>query len=281
MHPGEKIKELRKSKKMTQERLAGDRITRNMLCEIERGKATPSLDTLAYIAEALGVPAAFLLDNTESIAAYAKREALAEIRRLYLSGQYGACFHLCEELPGEPDDEIALILSHCALAEGKRAFYCGNMETALVYFGEALNYAKKTIYPTDDVRASALLHAAISGNVASPRRDFDEAGYLAAAEHAAEAELYAYMSDKKGFAYRDPRLAAHAEARLLIRERRYREALPLLLNLEERKSEEGVSAYFLFRLYSDMELCYREEQDFERAYKYASKRMTLLAAFQS
>ena len=281
MHPGEKIRELRKAKKMTQERLAGDRITRNMLCEIERGKATPSLDTLNYLAEALGVPAAFLLDGSESIAAYAKRESLAEIHRLYLSGQYGACFHLCEELPGEPDAEIALILSHCALEEGKRAFYRGNMETALVYFGEALTYAQKTIYPTDDVRASALLHAAISGNVASPRRDFDEAGYLTAAEHAAEAELYAYMSDKKGFAYTDTRLAAHAEARQLIRERRYREALPHLLALEARKSEEGVSAYFLFRLYSDMELCYREEQDFERAYKYASKRMTLLAAFQS
>lgn len=281
MHPGEKIRELRKARKMTQERLAGERITRNMLCEIERGKATPSLDTLAYLAEALGVPTAFLLDGSESISAYEKRTALAEIHRLYLSEQYGECFRLCEELPGEPDDEIALILSHCALAEGKRAFYCGNMETALVYFEEALSYAVKTIYPTEDVRASALLHSAITGNVASPRRDFDEAGYLHAAMSAAEAELYAYMTDKKDFTYSNPHLAAHAEARVLIRERRYREALPLLQSLESKKSEEGVSAYFLFRLYSDMELCYREERDFEKAYKYSSKRLTLLAAFQS
>ena len=281
MHPGEKIKELRKAKRMTQERLAGDRITRNMLCEIERGKATPSLDTLNYIADALGVPTAFLLDGSESLAAYAKREALPTIHRLYLAGRYGECFRLCEELPGEPDNEIAFILAQCALEEGKRAFYCGNMETALVYCGESLNYAKMTIYPTESIRAAALLHAAISGNVASPRRDFDEAAYLPLAATAAGAELYAYMTDNPSFAYTDPRYAEHAEVRRLIHERRYREALPRLLALEERKSEEGISAYFLFRLYSDMELCYREERDFEKAYKYSTKRMTLLAAFQS
>ena len=281
MKLGEKIKELRKARGMTQARLAGERITRNMLCEIEKGKASPSLDTLSAIAEGLSVPAAFLLDESEDLFGYAKRETMAEIRKLYLAGEYGPCFHLCETLPGEPDDEIAFLLAHCALGEGRRAFYRGNMETALVYFNEALDYAAKTVYPTEDINASASLYAALSGNVSSPRRDFNEEFYRKSADLATESELFAYVTDKADYPYSNPLLAQHQAARALMKARRYREALPMLLALEVHKGEEGVSAYFLFRLYSDMEICYREEQDFERAYKYSTKRITLLSAFQS
>lgn len=281
MELGEKIKALRKARGMTQAQLAGDRFTRNMLCEIEKGKAAPSLDTLSAIAEGLSVPAAFLLDEEEDLFGYAKRSAMPEIRKLYLSGEFGACFHLCESLPGEPDDEIAFLLAHCALGEGRRAFYRGNMETALVYFAEALDYAAKTSYPTEDVCASAGLYSALSGNVSAPRRDFDEALYQKHANRATESELYAYVTDKADYPYTDPLFAEHQAARLLMKERRYREALPKLTALEEHKGEDGVSAYFLFRLYSDMEICFREEQDFERAYKYSTKRITLLSAFQS
>lgn len=278
---GEKIRSLRKARGMTQARLAGDRITRNMLCEIEKGKAQPSLDTLRYLAEALAVPVAYLLDEGEDATGYYKREALPEIRRLYLAGRYAECFHLCESLPGEPDDELALILSHCALAEGKRAFRSGNMETALAYFGEAMAFSQKTIYPTEGLRATALLYSALSDNVASPRRDFDEGTYLSLSALAADRELYAYMTDDDSYPYENPLYTTHIEARRLIRARRYHEALPLLNSLEEKKGVPEASAYFLFRLYSDMELCYRENSSFEMAYRYAAKRMNLLSAFQS
>ena len=281
MELGEKIKTLRKARGMTQAQLAGERITRNMLCEIEKGKASPSLDTLAAIAEGLSVPAAFLLDESEDIFGYAKRDAMAEIRKSFLSGEYGACFRLCETLPGEPDDEIAFLLSHCALGEGRRAFYRGNMETALVYFNEALDYAKKTAYPTEDIEASATLYSALAGNVASPRRDFNEEFYQTSANNATELELFSYVTDKADYPYSNPLLAEHQAARTLMKTKRYRDALPRLLALENHKGEDGASAYFLFRLYSDMEICYREEQDFERAYKYSTKRITLLSAFQS
>ncbi len=281
MKLGEKIKFLRKERNLTQAHLAGDAITRSMLCEIERGKAFPSLDTLRYIADALSVPMAYLLDESEDVSAYHKREALSTIHRLYLSGKYAECFRLCESLPGEPDDELAFILSLCAYAEGKNAFRSGNMETALVYFEEAASYAQKTVYPTDGIEAGLSLYRALSENVAAPRRDFDEALYLRKATTAIEWELYAYMKDDPTYPYSNDLYAIHVETRLLLHELRYREALPRLLALEARKGEEGVSAYFLFRLYSDIEVCFREEKQFEKAYKYASKRMTLLSAFQS
>ncbi|NCU26626.1 XRE family transcriptional regulator, partial [Candidatus Nomurabacteria bacterium] len=47
---GERIKELRLSRKMTQQEVVGDHITRNMLSKIENNSATPSVRTLEYIA---------------------------------------------------------------------------------------------------------------------------------------------------------------------------------------------------------------------------------------
>ncbi len=281
MKLGEKIKALRRERGMTQAKLAGDRITRNMLCAIEKGKAAPSLDTLYYLASELSVPVAYLLDEGEDASGYHKREAMPRIRELYYAKEYAACIRLCEGLPGEPDDELCLLLAHCALAEGKRAFRSGNMETALVYFGDATAYAQKTAYPTDGILATATLYSALSGNVVAPRREFDEAGYLLLADRAVESELCAYMTDDAHYPYKNELLAAHIKARSLLLAKRFREALPLLSALEDKKGDENASAYFLFRLYSDLEVSYREEKDFELAYKYAAKRMNLLSAFQS
>ncbi|MCT4573638.1 helix-turn-helix domain-containing protein, partial [Bacillus thuringiensis] len=50
---GEKIKTLRKEKKLTQTELVGSELTKSMLSQIENGKATPSMKTLQYIAEKL------------------------------------------------------------------------------------------------------------------------------------------------------------------------------------------------------------------------------------
>ena len=48
---GQKIKNARKSKRITQDRLAKGKITRNMISRIESGKANPSLETIKHIAK--------------------------------------------------------------------------------------------------------------------------------------------------------------------------------------------------------------------------------------
>ncbi len=60
---GSKIKEIRKEKKITQEQLAGTFISRAMLSKIETGSATPSLQTIIYLAEKLDTPLYFFLGN--------------------------------------------------------------------------------------------------------------------------------------------------------------------------------------------------------------------------
>lgn len=52
---GQRIKEARLAKKMTQAEVVGDFITRNMLSQIESGSALPSMKTLAYLSSVLGI----------------------------------------------------------------------------------------------------------------------------------------------------------------------------------------------------------------------------------
>ena len=64
---GENIKRIRKSKKLSMERLAAEAgVSRSMLGQIERGEANPSVGLLGKLASALKVPAEVLLETTTS-----------------------------------------------------------------------------------------------------------------------------------------------------------------------------------------------------------------------
>ena len=84
MNLGEKIKNARISKKITQSALAGDKITRNMLSQIENGKATPSLETLSYIAGELNLPIAYFFSENDDEYFYEKKALINDI--------YGAAY---------------------------------------------------------------------------------------------------------------------------------------------------------------------------------------------
>jgi len=60
---GDRIRQLRKEKRMTQEELAGKKLSKGMLSLIENNKAKPSMESLAYIAEQLGVSVSELLQE--------------------------------------------------------------------------------------------------------------------------------------------------------------------------------------------------------------------------
>ena len=62
---GQRIKEARISKKLTQAEVVGTFITRNMLSQIESGIATPSMKTLAFLAQALDMSLSDLLSDTQ------------------------------------------------------------------------------------------------------------------------------------------------------------------------------------------------------------------------
>lgn len=77
---GERIREIRKKKKMTLEALAGEELTKGMLSLIENNKANPSMESLTYIARRLGVELTDLLQGTST---QELREILEKAEKLY------------------------------------------------------------------------------------------------------------------------------------------------------------------------------------------------------
>ena len=63
MELGERLKAARVEAGLSQRQLCGEVITRNMLSQIENGTARPSMDTLRYLADRLGKPMAFFLNE--------------------------------------------------------------------------------------------------------------------------------------------------------------------------------------------------------------------------
>lgn len=59
----QKLKQARLEAGLSQKALCGDRITRNMLSQIENGSARPSMDTLRYLAGQLGKPVSYFLEE--------------------------------------------------------------------------------------------------------------------------------------------------------------------------------------------------------------------------
>jgi transcriptional regulator with XRE-family HTH domain len=64
---GERIREIRKKKKMTLEELAGEELTKGMLSLIENNKANPSMESLTYIAKQLDVEVTDLLEEISKV----------------------------------------------------------------------------------------------------------------------------------------------------------------------------------------------------------------------
>src|SRR5918912_1464662 len=57
---GERLRQLRVAAGMTQTDLAGDRFSKEYVSQIERGKTRPTPETIAWLAQRLGVDANFL-----------------------------------------------------------------------------------------------------------------------------------------------------------------------------------------------------------------------------
>ncbi|BAS26335.1 helix-turn-helix domain-containing protein [Limnochorda pilosa] len=64
MSLGSRVRKTRQLRGLTQKELAGNRLSKSMISQIENDRVAPSLDTLEYLAERLGMPVAALLDDT-------------------------------------------------------------------------------------------------------------------------------------------------------------------------------------------------------------------------
>ena len=92
---GQKIREARQSKGMTQKELVGDYITRNMLSKIENDSASPSVRTLEYLAGALGFPTGYFLSGAP-VSDGTAPDGLDEARAAYREHRWNDCLTALE-----------------------------------------------------------------------------------------------------------------------------------------------------------------------------------------
>ncbi len=287
MNIGERIKDLRISKLMTQSELAGDHITRNMLSCIENGAANPSLSTVLYIASRLGVPAGFLLAEEGDEVVYRKMGNLPNIKRAYTEGDLRGCRSLCVSTCPDPDDEIAFLLSFCDTGIAKEEFQNGRLRSACRFFDEALGYAEKTVYPTETVRAEAGLYfrymerlsptlysdyldgeAAFAFCADSPFARYVKALDAQDAGDAYAVERYLESSEESSFFH------LHVRARSMMGAGDHKSAEALLQQLLNQ--ENPLNKIELYAVFCELEICCRENEDFKGAYNYANERIRLL-----
>ena len=280
MKIGEKIKKARLELGLTQGQLAGDAISRDMLSKIETGAAKPSLKTLEYLAERLNLPAAYLCGDNLEIGLFEKETVICEIYEAYASKKYSSCINRAKRL-SSTDNELAYILTECYFREGISALRRGSLSTAKSSFSSSLDYSKKTVLDTSHITLKIPMYLAICSNISSPLLEFDPIDVENGLLNNLDYEYLKYLSLDFDFRYKNQALFEHIEAKKDIKARDYHKAISRLNTALDFVRGTEYDAYTVFGIYSDLETCYKQLSDYEKAYSYASKKLSLIEGFKS
>lgn len=290
---GAKIRTLRKERGFTQNALCGDFITRNMLSQIENDQAVPSVSTLTYLANRLSVPVGYLLDENEPFFTYQKIQSIEQIRTLYAAGNWQGCIDLCKQL-GDFDDELTLLLADCYLQEAKIAIRDSHLESARHLLDTCLLFTARTRYPHTaiDEEANRLLRLveqflnapdAASWQMLltdSDRGQSERFTYLILMQliDNGKHELAAQLFDS--LKLHNLHYRKHIHARLAAAAYNFQRARTLLNELVEEDASD-CPAFFLYKIYEDLETACKSISDYEGAYRAAIAKSHLTEQFHS
>ena len=286
---GEKIRAERLKADLTQTELAGDRITRNMLSMIENGEATPSLDTVVYIADRLGVPAGVFFAATESDEAlFTKAEAVSKARSLFEEGRYEDAADVCRPVPY--DDELSFILAESLLGCAEEDMSKFMLRSAAEHIKEARAAAGRCRYTAQDFTGTLDAYTAFI-SFAGDRIDPDALARLAKAPSRIPAGTFIFLTalshiDRgdvetaerlvSSLPYLSPDQMKYMKAKFYASEFKFSKALEILLPLHESSDLGFIGKY---RVVADIESCCENKRDFEAAYKYSSIKHKILESF--
>ena len=280
---GEKLRQTRLERGLTQKQVCGDRLTRSMLSLIENGQAEPSMKTLDYLAAALGVTPGWLLADDASDAA---AQRLPRARALLRGRDYAGCLALLEPDAAAASDEELLLLAESAAALAGRALLEENIAEAARLAALAADWDRRSLYGSQErqLRALAVLARCKEGGAAaveayrklylqapeSVRYHLLLARYQLEQEHlqAAEREIWsiAELPDEARAEYLILR------GRIAARKEQFENAI---LYLQQAEQLEPLARILCRELYRTMELCCRETEDFRQAYAYAAKQLEM------
>ena len=261
MELGQRIKEARLEKGLSQRELCGSTITRNMLSLIENGSARPSMDTLRYLAQQLEKPISYFLDEavpSPNQACILAARGLPEDQLVEALREYKA--------PDEVfDPEYYLLMAMGTMALAEKAIEENRLPLAGQYLALARELGTASLYYTPELEQRRLLlcHRAKTDTAANlaamlPSR-WEET--LLRAEAALEEKAYSRCAALlEGLQARDDRwYFLRGEACLGLQQ--YDQAAQNYLRIENPTGA----------VYQKLEECYRELGDFEKAYYYIRK----------
>ena len=274
---GKRIRTARISAGLSQTELAGEKITRNMLSAIEADKASPSLATLTHIAAQLSLPFTYFFSDEPG--RDKKMAMIGKIKDNFKRKNYDYCADLILRTD-YIDDELAYMLAVCYFELGRKDVLSGDLRLAAERFRLMHSYAAKTIYDTARIRMLSLMYSAIASNVQAPLLEFENKEFENYLVNSFDFEFYKYLLQDNSYSYTKEEYKLHLEAKELIRSRKYANALKLLLQIENSKTRSSYNSYLIFGVYGDLEICYKQLADYENAYRYASKRLSLIEAFK-
>ena len=285
MNIGEKIKKLRLEKMMTQAELSGERVTRNMLSLIEKGKAVPSLQTLDYIASRLNVSVAFLLANEREEKMLVKYSKISDIRLAFKNKSYRLCVDMCKRLGRNSesrDEEIKLITAESSLEIAKEEIYNGRVRFAWTALDDAVLFASETMYNTKHIEAQAWILfdylGQLSPSLVSENMDFDAFDFNSAKALCLSDAFCAYivaLNDLSNqYSVHDEMYALHIEARKSIEKKEFEKAYNLLNDI--LKLDVRLPAVLLYSVFSDLEDCCKQLGNPLRAREYSDEKVTQL-----
>ena len=278
---GDKIKERRRELGLTQQQIVGEHITRNMLSQVENNSALPSLQTLQILADKLKLPCGYFLSAEDDILPFLKLENQNKLLSLYSQGKYEECIRIADIVYGERnDDETAYFRCQALIKAAEASMHAGAMKKAISYAEKALILTSETSYDVGHLICIGILVLAISKNPNAPRLEFDEKEYQSIFANITQQDLYHYLKDDLNYQYRDDTLRAHIHAKQLMKQGKFEEAYKRMEDIHTVAGK-SISAYVLWRLFGDMEICARNLRDFENAYRISLKRISLTTAFQS
>ena len=155
MELGQRLRQARLEAGMSQRQLCGDVITRNMLSQIENGSAQPSMDTLRYLAEQLGKPMGYFLE--EQAVTSPNQAVMARARAVFAEDPADALQILEEYRENDPvfDAEYHYLYALCAMGFGKKVLEQGRNAYALTLLEQAAVHGRQTPYYTGETERAA------------------------------------------------------------------------------------------------------------------------------
>ncbi len=259
MELGQRIKAARLEAGLSQRQLCADTITRNMLSQIENGSAKPSMTTLTVLAQRLGKPVGYFLNDGDF-----SQRALLEQARNAPPEEALTLLQNCTTPPADQEYPLLLALTYQRLAE--KALEQRKTGYALSLLEKAAQAGESSAY----FDALLLRRQIILEYRAKPESASTLAGRLP--DNTDELLLRAHAALDTGHPDRcigildgAPTQNAYwhflrAEAFLVKRDF-------LQAARHFHKAEDTAPR----KVYGRLEQCYRELKDFEKAYYYACK----------